>query len=361
VRSDAEAEASGNTPRLRCDTPGERLDAQLYLYVGVISTSSEPGHRRRRAARMSWLQHSTVGSSVLVCFVLSSQYPPEAMKRLRAEAARHGDMLFVDAPETPMLITSKTKYSGYTTFGRGMPTFKQYAFFQHAARTLRRVPYIAKVDDDSAVNLRRLRWYLERVRCYPNVLIGSIHFAGFVPRAHWSGVRGDRCGWGWNAYSALQDYERQDGKPGVSGYKPSCLNVGALLPFPFAAGAGYVLSNAAMRYIGSSPLVRRWVADAAGAEHESLQWQKFEDTTTGYWLLYANFSVTYLDINRWMHNGACDPRGQTQRTSGDLRRPASNRSVIVHDLKAGGFGFAWEQMDPPLGVPYDHQRCLRLK
>ena len=37
-----------------------------------------------------------------------------------------------------------------------MPTFKQYAFFQHAAAMLPNVPYVGKLDDDTAANLP---WY----------------------------------------------------------------------------------------------------------------------------------------------------------------------------------------------------------
>ena len=36
--------------------------------------------------------------------------------------------------------------------------------------------------------------------------------------------------------------------------------------------------------------VRSWVAEAAGEDRERLQWQKYEDTTLGYWLQYAPFA-----------------------------------------------------------------------
>ena len=49
-----------------------------------------------------------------------------------AEHAAHGDLLFLDAPETSTLITGRTRYSNFTKLGRGMPTFKQFAFFQVA-------------------------------------------------------------------------------------------------------------------------------------------------------------------------------------------------------------------------------------
>eukprot|EP00908_Phaeocystis_cordata_P012672 Transcript_23673.p3 GENE.Transcript_23673~~Transcript_23673.p3 ORF type:complete len:98 (-),score=32.98 Transcript_23673:4-297(-) len=59
-------------------------------------------------------------------------------------------------PETPWLLKQPTKYSGYTKRGRGMPTFKQYKFFQHAAEHWAAVPFVAKFDDDTAPSLRLL-------------------------------------------------------------------------------------------------------------------------------------------------------------------------------------------------------------
>ena len=65
----------------------------------------------------------------------------------------HGDLLLLDTPETGQLLTQPTKYSKFTKAGRGMPTFKQFAFFQHAAAMLPDVPFIGKIDDDTAPNL----------------------------------------------------------------------------------------------------------------------------------------------------------------------------------------------------------------
>ena len=61
------------------------------------------------------------------------------------EQAAHGDITLVDAPETHWLIKTPTKYSGYTKLGRGMPTFKQFAFFEHAARHWPGVKFVGKV------------------------------------------------------------------------------------------------------------------------------------------------------------------------------------------------------------------------
>ena len=120
------------------------------------------------------------------------------------------------------------------------------------------------MDDDSLLNLRRLLPYLESVRCHPHVLLGGIHWSGFVPRAHWSGVLGDRCGWGWNQYSALIDFA----KP-VKKQVGACDELGGILPFPFATGAGDVMSSSLMRWVGTSAEVAAWVAEASGPNRQA--------------------------------------------------------------------------------------------
>jgi hypothetical protein len=159
---------------------------------------------------------------------------------------------------------------------------------------------------------------------------------------------------------ALDDFRNEGGagKRGNPGWRPACDTAGALLPFPYAAGAGYIMSRSVLRWVATSEAVGGWVREAAGDSREELQWQKYEDTTLGYWLLFAPFArrMRYVDVTRWVHNLGCSKRGQQSRTGGDLNRPTSNLSVLVHDLKKGGFHFAWSMM-PPAGAPYDHAAC----
>ena len=49
------------------------------------------------------------------------------------------------------------------------------------------------------------------------------------------------------------------------------------------------------------------MAEAAGPEREALQWQKYEDTTTGYWLSFAPRRVHYVDLAVGVHDAACRP------------------------------------------------------
>jgi hypothetical protein len=115
--------------RLDCASkPGALRSAQLLLLIGVPSDHRPISWLRRNASRATWMslaapQRPARAGAVLACFVVSSQLPHTELAALRREARAHGDILFVDAPETPSLITKPMLYNGKR--GRGLPTFKQ--------------------------------------------------------------------------------------------------------------------------------------------------------------------------------------------------------------------------------------------
>ncbi len=429
----APASRPSASARLRCDSPAAAVNAHAVLLLGVPSSPTATGRLRRSAIRDSWLNDEHVGRTVVVCFLLSSRTPSDALEPMRREQAEHGDMLFLDAPETPWLITQPTKYSGYKKRGRGMPTFKQYAFFQHAAAHHGPVPFVGKIDDDTAPNLRVLVPFLRRLGCLgpsPFAFVGATNWAALVPQAHEFGVRADRCvhgwrrlgcrlaagcrvpdwypcfgchglacrpprprprrprrpqrprraarigrrrralatpcmligralvlracrcGFGWDLGAALHNFGSSFGTPGAPGYVESCDTRGAVLPFPYGTGAGYLFSSALLRWVATSAEVTGWVAAAAGESREALQWQKFEDTSTGYMVSRAPTTVRYVDIGPLVHDISCHAQGERKRRGGATYRPPANSSVFVHNLKGpAAFAFAWEHMQacrPPL-------------
>ena len=99
------------------------------------------------------------------------------------------------------------------------------------------------------------------------------------------------------------------------------------------------------------------VRNAAGPTREELQWQKFEDTSTGYWLTYAPFKIEYMNVGRWVHDMACHPNGAHKARGGGLYRPPSNATLLVHNLKNGGFHYAAELMAHG-SDSYDHRSCM---
>ena len=175
LQAAAAAAAARRAPRLSCASRSVDLDAQLLMMIGVPSGASLQSAQRRHEARTTWMTSPQVGTSVGVCFLLSAygELPPRG-EGWAAEAEANGDVLLLQVAETRQLLTANTRYSNYTKRGRGMPTFKQFAFFRHAATLLPRVAYIGKIDDDTAVNLRLLVPVLQLARCLPNVLLGSV-------------------------------------------------------------------------------------------------------------------------------------------------------------------------------------------
>ena len=285
---------------------------------------------------------------------------------LQAERDAHGDVLLVDAPESHALLRRPTRYSNFSQQGRGMPTFKQFAFFKHAAATWPAVPFIAKCDDDTAANVRLLVRLLHRLRCLDDgppserfVFLGAINWAAAVPRAEDFGIRLDRCGFAWDLKGALTNYGRSWTTQTAHGSAvvEACDVRGAVLPVPYAIGAGYIFSSALLRWLATSPAVNAWVAEAAGPEREALQWQKYEDTTTGYWLSHAPRRVHYLDLAVGVHDAACRPEGDRKRDEDGTYRPPANSSLLVHALKRpAAFAYAFEHMRGD-AVPYDHDAC----
>lgn len=352
--------------RLRCTTgDAAAVNRRALLLVGVPSSPSPKGRKRRDAIRAAWMQDPLVTTSmVAVCFLLSAETPQPNLAELERERAAHGDVLLVEAPETPWLIHNATRYSNGTRRGRGMPTFKQHRFFQYAAETWPRVPYVGKFDDDTAPNLRLLVPLLHRLRCSTNplLLIGGINWAGVVPRASAEGVRLDRCGFAWDMNGALANFGQSWGTPGItkgSGkYMEACDKRGAVLPIPYAAGAGYIFSSALLQWVGTSDAVSGWVAEARGASREALQWQKFEDTSTGYWLSYAPHTVHYVDVAPLVHDIDCHPEGSRLRDGDGTYRPPANSSLLVHNLKTpSAFAYAYKHMRSA-SVPYSQNECM---
>ena len=165
-------------------------------------------------------------------------------------------------------------------------------------------------------------------------------------------MRLDRCGFGWSMNPALNNFGTSFGSQ-----FPACDSLGGVPPFPYAMGAGYIFSSALLRWVATEPKVVGWVEEARGGpEREALQWQKYEDTSTGYWLTYSPEPVEYVDIGAWVHDMLCHELGEEKRQRVGLYHPPSNSSIITHNLKNGGQTVAWELMQPH--STYDHRRCM---
>ena len=216
--------------------------------------------------------------------------------------------------------------------------------------------FVGKLDDDSAPNPPLLLGVLSQLRCAPHVLVGAINWASLIPAAADVGDRAERCGFGWQMYPAIHNYGLATTVAAAPG--ASCAERGAVPPFPYPIGACYIFSRALLRWVATDPGVVGWVNDALhGADREALQWQKFEDTTTGYWLTFSPEPVQFVDIAKYMHDFSCRADGERARWHAQLYRPPANTTLVAHQLKRGGFRTASALMRT--GAIYDHEACKR--
>jgi len=160
---------------------------------------------------------------------------------------------------------------------------------------------------------------------------------------------------------ALSNFGRAWGTPGQTRgpakYIEACDARGAVLPVPYGTGAGYIFSAALLHWLATSDDVRGWVADAAGPSRERLQWQKFEDTSTGYLVSHAPQTVHYVDIGTMVHDVACHPEGERKRYGDGTYRPPCNLTLLAHNLKTPtAFGYAFDHMRGD-ALPYEQNQC----
>lgn len=323
TRGDGATVRLGDGPTPACRA-GSTWPREPLLVMGVPSAPSAKGLARRMAIRDTWM--GSLPSAAGACFIVSNAS--------RIDDGHRADVMGVDAPETSDLIRSSPRYMrDARRRGRGMPTFKQYAFFVAAAQRWPNVRFVAKIDDDTLVRVPHLLDILAPLR--PTAFVGAIHWSGTIPRAADAGVLMDRCAFGWSASAALQNFGHSWGR------ERACYQRGGVLPLPYGAGAGYVFGNAVLRELADDLRVRSWVEAAAGESRERMQWQKNEDLTTGYWLSQMSLKIDYVNLGSAMHDHSCGPT-RKQRTMG-LYRPASNSSVLVHGLKCPEtMRYAWK-------------------
>ena len=164
---------------------------------------------------------------------------------------------------------------------------------------------------------------------------------------------------------ALRDYAKPFGANGTRTFRPSCDAQGAVLPHTHAAGAGYILSGALLRWLGTdagrSTAARR--RRGGGARPRALSVAEVRGHDDGVLAGHVPPSrVTYVNIGFWQHDLVCDSRTEERglANKGGYLRPPANYSLLVHNLKFGGFEYAYERMANPM-PKYDHKRCERSR
>ena len=65
--------------------------------------------------------------------------------------------------------------------------------------------------------------------------------------------------------------------------------------------------------------------------------------------------MEYVNIGYWHHDYLCGEDGEVAATRGGIYRPPANYSILVHNLKRGGFRFAHARMEVARGS----NKCMR--
>lgn len=275
--------------------------AHPVLSVGIITAPSNIARRERirRARDVAMAASAEHGRcSVLLTFLLgqASMFTPPERALIRVEQQRHDDLLLLRAHDG---AAASAAFHG----GRAVAE-KALAWFIHAAQHSN-AEFVAKVDDDSMVNLPRLVSELRAVRAT----------APRPERAHF-GVHLYRL-WDWSkqphqpnaACGGHEDAgpphrcDRLLGKLRAS-VRPGGSCAGAMGPYAFLDGSFEVLGRAALRDIFGAPRVRAF-ADAEFTRARAPFWSH-EDAGLGA-LIHREASarrlpLTYVALRRWEHN-----------------------------------------------------------
>lgn len=279
----------GGKTHVACDGTDERVSEEIFLAIGVASASSEAGHARRRASRQTWARSRR--TDVLACFLLSSRGPEAALLALRREAQRQHDMLFFDVAESATLTPTQAKLAGFKKRLHGHCVFKNWAWVRHAAARWPSVPWIAKLDDDTLVNLPPTLHLLGSLGCHRHAFVGPMLWTSWLREVPSLGIRSLPCGYSTGGLLGALKKLRMP-MTTLFNMDPtlmaqSCDQLGASPPFPFALGGGYFVSSALLQRLARSQAVAQWVASAeAAAARQGAEPQVifFSDTTMGYWL-----------------------------------------------------------------------------
>lgn len=285
--------ASANATAATCTRP--------VLSVGIITAPSNTA-RRERIRRARDVALAVLGErghcSVLITFLLGqmSMFTPTERAIIRVEQQRHDDLLLLRAHDG---AAASAAFHG----GRAVAE-KALAWFIHAAQHSR-ADYIAKVDDDSMVNLPRLVSELRAVTA--------------------SAPRPERAHFGVHLYR-LWDWSKQSRQPNAAcgGHEDagpphrcdrllaklhasvraggSC--AGAMGPYAFLDGSFEVLGRGALRDVFGAPRVRAF-ADAEFARARPPFWSH-EDAGLGALIhreaTEQHVPLTYVALRRWEHN-----------------------------------------------------------
>lgn len=368
----------------------------VRLVLGITSAPDKWGAMRRDGIRQTWLRYPQVGCTVVYCFIVGRRVGlkreharQRELSRLDEEASRHNDLLFLrhtldgDGPfvtisklhawfrlatEMLGLVGGRTPSGGSSDGGAGAdwsalsfedagPMSPRHVISYGggsivaestaggpgfatgprgaAPRAALAVRHIAKVDDDTFLNIPELLQDLDSLHCHPHLYYGMFAYAGYNSRTFL------KCGF---------DYSKGGGRYRKYGCATDSAEGGGAAhpPFPFTSGAFMLASTPLVVRFATLPQIGEFVSRSAFGHHTD------EDVAMGFWISRFHRgglrpAVTYVEVNKRLTNLGC------YRHAG-LYMPPRNRSVGMHFLKTpGGMRYVWSILVD--GLKHNASRC----
>lgn len=324
-----------------------RVGPGVRLLLGVHSAPDGAGAARRDGVRATWLRWAEVGRSVHACFVVGRDVPAGSVAALEAEAARHGDVVWLDG----------------TRDGRGpfVTIIKLYAWYRHVAAMLGQgggggVRHVAKVDDDTFVHVPVMLAELDAMRCVPKLYYGRFAYAGYNARTFL------KCGYDESSRGgAYRRYGCWRASAPSGARKP---HGAAHPPFPWTSGALMLTSAGLVRRLAASAAVGDFARRAALEHHTD------EDVALGFWLSRIHLAAGGGLRAAHAAAGTASGGAPAERIAyvythlfnlgcfrkSWLYKPPRRDAVAVHFVKnAGGMAYVWRVLQG--GAPPNATAC----
>jgi hypothetical protein len=206
------------------------------------------------------------------------------------------------------------------------------------------ITHVAKVDDDSFVNVPKLESELfARLHCHHSLYYGALAWSAYSP------ANFRQCGFAMQGIVSNKFYKDY-----------GCAEQGADPPFPFAVGALQVLAPTIVLAIVSDSEVAAFV-ERSERELDMRENQR-EDIALGYWISRLHhkqqLSVTYARLPSDPHHQIRIDLGCT-RVSPFHVTPDTEGLVILHGLKFGqSMEYVWNVTRRER--PFDARTCSRV-
>lgn len=323
------------TVRALKEHPKRACSTAPVLAVGVMTAPSNVGRRRRmRAARDVMLARGGDLCAVALTFVVGA---PELLTHgerqiVLAENRRYGDLVMLPAHDG-------ISGSDVTHGGRAVAE-KALAWFVHAANKTN-ADFVAKIDDDTLVNLPRLVGELRGLASH-TPRPGYAYYGVLVYRL-WNWVNQPRVG------DAACGPHSESGPPHScdkllgqlrASVQPGATCAGSIGPYPFPDGSLEVVGRQALRAVFGSERVRAFAALAFAKRHPPF-WSH-EDAGLGALahreVVERKLPMTYVALRRWEHNRFWLNWADTSTLiDGDVQWAHYTRSAERSDYVGGAF------------------------